>query len=551
MSTAALLPDPLCLHLMSLEAEPQSITAVVATTASNAACPGCHCCSEKVHSRYQRQVADLPWMGWRMRLRLHTRRFFCTNPACSQAIFTERLPSVVAPYARHTNRLADALTLIGFALGGEAGKRLSEKLSLHSSPDTLLRLVRAAPEVEQMTPRVLGIDDWSFRRGRKFGTILIDLERRVPVDLLPDREAETLKKWLADHPGIEIISRDRGGAYAEGARTGAPHAQQAADRWHLCKNLSETLEGFLLRKKSALKEALDEKGVAENKPTVSEPWHTGLTKHHEEVSLQRHQERIERYHKIQELAAKKVNPIDIARQVGMSRQSVYVYLQMDQPPERRRSSRKKKQLIDPYKPYLIKRWNEGCRSAQQLYSEIQEQGYTGSDTNVRRFLAPLRANKGIPRSFKQVEPTPETMMTHQEIERRRPPTALQVARWMALPPERRLDWQNTYLERLYQADPVIARTAELVFDFATMLRERQGEQQLDGWLAQAEEQEVAELRSFAHGLRKDYDAVKAGLTLSWSQGQVEGHVNKLKLLKRQMYGRAGFPLLRKRVLQRA
>lgn len=145
-----------------------------------------------------------------MRLQLHTRRFFCLNTECSQAIFTERLPSVVAPYARHTIRLAEALTLIGFALGGEAGKRLSQELRLQTSPDTLLRLVRAAPEIKQTTPRILGVDDWSFRRGRKFGTILIDLEKRVPVDLLPDREAETLKKWLIEHPGVEIISRDRG-----------------------------------------------------------------------------------------------------------------------------------------------------------------------------------------------------------------------------------------------------------------------------------------------------------------------------------------------------
>lgn len=374
MASPSLLPDPLYLHLLRLEAEPQSITAAVTTIASSAMCPRCQCSSEKVHSRYQRQVADLPWMGWRMRLQLHTRRFFCLNTECSQAIFTERLPSVVAPYARHTIRLAEALTLIGFALGGEAGKRLSQELRLQTSPDTLLRLVRAAPEIKQTTPRILGVDDWSFRRGRKFGTILIDLEKRVPVDLLPDREAETLKKWLIEHPGVEIISRDRGGNYAEGARTGAPQAQQIADRWHLCKNLSETLEGFLLRKKSVLKEALNEPGEPERKPTTVVPWHTGLTKQHEEVSLQRHQERVERYRIIQDLATKKGSPIDIARQIGMSRQSVYVYLQMDQPPERRSPNRKKKQLIEPYKPYLINRWNEGCRSAQQLYGEIQERG---------------------------------------------------------------------------------------------------------------------------------------------------------------------------------
>jgi transposase len=476
MAKPTLLPDPAHLRLKLLDASDTAITAVVTTISPEAECPLCHRQSAQIHSRYVRQVADLPWMGCAVHLELHVRRFFCSNQECQRQIFTERLPLVVAPYARRTMRLAEVFTLIGFALGGEAGKRLVAGMGLSTSPDTLLRLIQTAEDPTHATPRVLGVDDWSFRRGRKFGTILIDLEKRIPIDLLPDREASTLVKWLQEHPGVEIISRDRGGAYAEGATLGVPHAQQTADRWHLLKNLSETLEGFLLGKKSVLKTALEEKDAPEHTLTTAEPWHTGLTKGHEEVSLQRHQERIDRYHTIQELAAKKVSPIDIARQVGMSRQSVYVYLQMTQPPERRRSSRRKKQLIDPYKPYLITRWNEGCRSAQHLYGEIKEQGYPGSDTNVRRFLAPLRVQKGKPRSFKQVKPTPDTLVTRQEVARRWPPTALQVARWMALPAERRLEWQNAYLERLYQADAVIAHTAELVGTFATMLRERQGEQ---------------------------------------------------------------------------
>jgi transposase len=152
--------------------------------------------------------------------------------------------------------------------------------------------------------------------------------------------------------------------------------------------------------------------------------------------------------------------------------------------------------------------------------------------------------------LKSVEPTPETTASKEDAEARRPPTALQVARWMTFTKEQRLDWQNVYLTRLCEADPTIAETFILIQDFAAMLRERQGAQ-LDTWLTHVEEQEVSELKTFARGLQKDYDAVKAGLTLEWNNGQVEGQVHRLKLLKRQMYGRGGFQILRKRVLRRA
>lgn len=246
MAKPTLLPDPTCLHLNLLDASETTITAVVTMTAEEAACPLCQRDSARIHSRYTRTVADLPWMGCAVRLELHIRRFFCPNPECTRQIFTERLPSVVAPYARRTTRLTDLFTLIGFALGGEAGKRLVAGMGLETSPDTLLRLIRAQPEEQAPTPRVLGVDDFSFCKRKSYGTILIDLERRVPIDLLPDREAATLKKWLEDHPGVEIISRDRGGSYADGARQGAPKARQGASRFHLLMNLSETMKTFFL-----------------------------------------------------------------------------------------------------------------------------------------------------------------------------------------------------------------------------------------------------------------------------------------------------------------
>lgn len=549
MANLTLLPDPTCLHLLQLEAEGKMMTVTMKTTAPEAKCPLCESRSAQVHSRYQRVLADLPWMGCAVRLVLHVRRFFCQNPDCQRKIFTERLPSVVAPYARCTLRLQELLTLVGFVAGGEAGQEVVEGMGVCSSPDRLLRLVRTTPEQPLATPRVLGVDDFSFRRRISYGTILIDLEKRVPVDILPDREAETFAQWLRAHPGVEIISRDRGGDYAKGARQGAPNAKQIADRWHLLKNLSETMQSFFLHKQPQVQAAsADPTSSASEDTAPTAPWHTGMTTRQEEKSSQFHQERVERYHKIHDLSTKKVDVATIARQLGMSRQGVYNYLHMTQPPERTRIHRGGKALIDPYKEYLIQRWNEGCRSAQQLYREIKAAGYPGSSTAVGRFVAPLRAKKGKARSFKTVEPVSETSVSMEEAKKKRPPTALQVAHWITFKEEQRLEWQKDYLTRLCQADQEIAKTYELIQIFTAMLRERQGAQ-LDSWLKLVKEQGVAELQSFAQGLERDYDAVQAGLTLPWSQGPVEGHVQRLKVLKRQAYGRASFDQLRKRVLR--
>src|SRR6266568_5037863 len=236
---------------------------------------------------------------------------------------TPRLPSVVAPYARRTTRLTDLFTLIGFALGGEAGKRLVDGMGLETSPDTLLQLIREQQERQMPTPRVLGVDDFSFCRRRSYGAILIDLERRVPIDLLPDREAETFKKWLLAHRGVQIISRDRGGAFADGARQGALQAQQIADRWHLLANLSETMKGFFLNKQAQL-QALGHspaEDLSEEEAKQLAPWQTSMRKHLEAKSLQLHQERVTRYEQIHDLSAKKVDVTAIARQVGVSRKS--------------------------------------------------------------------------------------------------------------------------------------------------------------------------------------------------------------------------------------
>jgi len=284
-------------------------------------------------------------------------------------------------------------------------------------------------------------------------------------------------------------------------------------------NLSEIMKGFFLNKQSLLKSLVQKpsEDISEREASQLGPWYAGmaLSKRQEEKSVHLHQERVEQYHQIQTLFAKKVDTANIARQVGMSRQSVYSYLKMTEPPARTRLHRQYKPLIDPYKAYLVQRWNEGCRNAQQVYREIKEQGYSGSDQPIVRFFAQFRDEKDA-RKFKQVDPSNGIAI---KAAPKRPPTASQVAHWITFKEEQRLDWQQQYLTRLCEADPQIREAYDLITDFTTMLRERQGER-LDVWLHSVEEQEVSELKSFVLGLKRDYDAVKAGLTLPWSHDYV-------------------------------
>ena len=237
---------------------PTTAVALLTSTARDAACPECGTPSRRVHSRYRRTVADLPCHNRALLLRLVVRRFRCAHPDCPQGIFCERLPGLLATHARYTHRLADAHRDIGFALGGEAGARLAGRLDMPTGPDTLLRRVKDAPEEPAPAPRIIGVDDWAIRKGQRYGTILIDLERGRVIDLLPGRDGEALKVWLREHPGIELVSRDRWAAYAQAVSEAAPQARQVADRWHLLKNLREAVERLLARMATEVRDAFQE-----------------------------------------------------------------------------------------------------------------------------------------------------------------------------------------------------------------------------------------------------------------------------------------------------
>jgi len=250
MLTKIMLPDELQLHIDRVEVEDETVTISAISTCAKSVCPHCQTVSERVHSCYQRQPADVPLAGYAVRLHMTVPRFFCDNDQCEANTFAERIAGLVEPYA-HPNQQQR----VAFEAGGEAGARILSAQGMPVSPDTLLRLIRSAPEPEMNTPRVLGIDDWAKRKGHSYGTILVDLEAHQPVDLLPDSSAELVAEWLKAHPSVEVISRDRGVEYAT---DGAPHAIQVADRWHLLDNLRDTLKRLLESKRDCLRAAAEE-----------------------------------------------------------------------------------------------------------------------------------------------------------------------------------------------------------------------------------------------------------------------------------------------------
>jgi transposase len=546
----ALLPSTSTVHLTALTIEQESVVLQLTATAPTASCPRCTVPSSSVHSRYGRHVTDLPWGALAVRLHLIVRKFICRNASCARRIFTERLPEFVTTYARKTTRLITTLRAIGVTLGGNAGARLAACLRLSTSPATLLRLVRTAPVLATPAPQALGVDEWAWRRGHRYGTILVDLITRRVVDLLPDRSAASVAAWLAQHPTITVICRDRSDLYADGIRRGAPEAVQVVDRFHLVQNLRQALEAVLIDHRSALQAAAISTAMALTPSTglvPGTPMYQGRRRNSKPAPPQderppRHARWVAIYEAVRTLRAQGTPIATMARQLGISRPTVYAYLRRDTPPGPRRLQRRPSaRVLTPYTPYLIRRWQESGADSRQLWREIRALGFAHSARTVCRFITRLRrASEGG--YAPEVHASPYT----------RPPgpSARAVSFVMVCPAAHRSDDAQRYLDQLWQVDARIARAHGLSQAFLTMVRERRGAD-LEAWMAEAMHSGIDELARFARGLQDDLMAVNAGLTLEWSNGVTEGQIHRLKLLKRQGYGRAGFALLRQRVLQAA
>jgi transposase len=535
-----LLPDPSCLELNSVEQQDGGQILITAVAVSIAACcPACHQASHSIHSRYSRVLRDLPWQGSTVEFHLGVRRFRCRVRGCSRVTFTEALPLVSPKYGRQTSRLSEIIRLVGYVLGGEAGARLAERLGMGTSPDTVLRRLKLGPPLPVQGVKVLGVDDWAWRKGQRYGTILVDLETHAPIDLLPDRSADSLAAWLQSHPGAEVISRDRGGLYADGATRGAPEAIQVADRFHLLCNLTSAVERVLEQKRPALAEAIvpgiPESPPPEPLPPQAESAPLARTRS-EQIREDRRQSRLDRYNEVVGLYGKGMSQQGISRTLHMERKTVRRFLRAGQFPERATPHRKPP-MINKFGEFLQHRWEEGCHNATQLWHEIQAQGYTGGRSTMARFVATLRT-QGTKYFRKTVAP---------RRPKGKPPSPRQAAMLLSRRPEKLKADEQQQLAKLNECCPEIPVLYDLAQGFAAVFRGKQSDA-LQDWLVQAHRTGLPEIIRFCDGLIRDVKAVTAAIILPWSNGQVEGQIHRLKLVKRQMYGRANFDLLRRRVL---
>ncbi|GAB7039665.1 MULTISPECIES: ISL3 family transposase [Catenuloplanes] len=478
-----------------------TVGVVARTPAAVSACPDCGQLSDRVHAYHQRRLADLPVGGRAVVVHLRVRRLVCAARSCSRRTFREQVPAVTQRWARRTRQLTALVADLAVVTAGRAGAAVLARVGARVSRSTVLRVLMAQPIPDRAVPAVLSVDDFALRRGRRYATLLIDAVTHRRVDVLPDRKADTLAGWLRDHPGVQVVCRDGSAAYAEAIRTGAPQAVQVSDRWHLWANLAKAVE----------KTVIAHSGCWRDGPV--RPDRAG-----DERTRDRHRA-------VHTLLDQGHGLLECARRLGWALNTVKRYARATSAEELKRPPRYRETLVDPFREHLRRRRAEEPGVAvTKLLAEIRELGYTGSANLLVRYLNQGRADA-----------------------LRTPPSPRRLVSWLMSRPADLPAAHQQQLADLLASCAHLCVLAERVQQFADLLTGRRGED-LDAWMTCADADDLPALHGFVHGLRRDLPAVVAGLTLPYSNGPIEGANTKVKYLKRQMYGRAGFDLLRHRVL---
>ncbi|MFG2369835.1 ISL3 family transposase [Streptomyces mirabilis] len=543
-----LLPHLAGVVVESIERAAGTVTFCAHSAVPTARCPRCGVVSWRVHGRYARRLADAPVGGAPAVVELVVRRFKCINPQCPAVTFAEQIEGLTSPHARYTPLLRTLLTSIAACLAGRPGARLAAALSIRVAKDKLLELLRGLPELPEVSVRVLGVDDFALRKGDSYATILVDLEGRRPVDVLPGRDAEPLAAWLRGHPEVEVICRDRAGSYAEGARNGAPQAQQVADAWHLLRNLAEAVEKTVgahhpcIRKALMTPLAVTESATAPRRTTEQPPEAVPFVPPDGTRDVLGRPRRLvarttERYTAVQQLLSEGKSLAAIGRRLRLDHSTVRRFARARSLDELLIKATNRTSILDGDKLYLHQRWREGCHDIPQLHRELRARGFTGDIQCIRRYFRPFKKPHS-PKPKNPPAPVPEL---------RPAPKPRRVVRWIMTNPGLLAETDTAELKEIRAACPHLDATTRHVRDFADMMRNLRGEE-LPAWMDRVLADDLPALHSLVNGMKRDLDAVTAGLSTHWSSGQVEGQVTRIKLIKRKGYGRANLDLLRKRIL---
>ncbi|EMY6956922.1 ISL3 family transposase [Escherichia coli] len=495
-----------------------------------AQCPECFKRSDSVHSCRRRRIQHLPCSRQTLWLVFSVRHWYCRNPACSRKIFAESLAPFAGSHQQSSQALQNLQRQLGLIAGGEAGKRAATAAGLRCSADTLLRRVINTPETKQSGAPHVGIDEWAWHRGHCCGMLIVNLDTHRPLVLLPGRDQRTLATWFRKYPEIQVVSRDRSGVYATAAREGAPQARQVADRWHLLKNIGDEPERMMYRHMPLIRLVVRELSLKKSpEPEISVPVASlrRLERLKQHIRKKRHQ----RWTEVMALHNKGCSFREISRITGLSRVTVSRWVGSGTFPEM--STRPPKRgLLDPWREWLKEQRECGNYNSGRIWREMVARGVTGSETIVRDAVAKWR--KGwIP---------PVTTAA-------RLPSVSRVSRWLM--PWRIIRGEENYAFRfislMCEKEPELKIAQQLVLEFYRILK-TQNKSQLSSWFTRVHESGSAELRCVAAGMEADAAAICEAISSRWSTGVVEGHVNRLKVLIRQMYGRAGLELLRRRVM---
>ncbi|MCT4646356.1 MAG: ISL3 family transposase [Carboxylicivirga sp.] len=530
------------INISKIEFNAPYIQLFASLTGKRAQCPMCHKYSSSVHGQYERTVTDLPVFQFSAFIILKTRKFKCKNVKCRRKVFSEQTPSV-SRYARRTNRVSEILDSLSIELTGKLGSLMTHKLNIVVSTSTITRIAHSQELPKFKQPRVLGVDDWAFRKGVSYGTVLIDMETSKPIDLLPSRDGCDLKDWLEDHKDVEIVTRDRASSYSSAIDDVCPDAIQVADRFHLLMNLTEALDKYFKSINPNINRLIQEKSqelitLEESKINDVKPIKKKAVADNENRSCSPDQ-RIIIFEKVKELQLQGIAIKKIARDLGISRARVRSYFQYDSLPPR---IHHKSTNIDLFTNHILARLNDKGYLIKDIINEIKELGYNGGQTQAYQNINMLKerhklSTPGLAQLQKVKIPFVKPLSTR-DLSRL-------IGRSL-----RSIDNEDErkYMATLLESMPELQIVRKLVRIFKMMLWRGQGN--IDRWIEfiKKSKYKLTGLRSFVNGLSQDIEAVKNGISMTWSNGAVEGHVNRIKTIKRQMYGRASFNLLKKKII---